>query len=79
MSPAEEINTDGVSSTDFFETIGHQVEQVAPQSDVPGDEEDEPRVVEEIESLCMNCHENVRSSYSPIQHCIQADRIYNRV
>lgn len=24
------------------------------------EEDDEPRIVDEIESLCMNCHENVR-------------------
>ena len=79
MSPAEEINMEGVSSTEFFETIGNQVEQVAPSSDVPGEDEDDQRVVEEIESLCMNCHENVSSSHILLCCRTRADLIYNRV
>ncbi|KAK5661004.1 hypothetical protein OQA88_12382 [Cercophora sp. LCS_1] len=43
-----------------FNPIGEKVEKVAPTTNgangVP--EADEPRPVEEIESLCMNCHEN---------------------
>lgn len=47
-----------------FNPIGEKVEKVAPTASaingangVP--EADEPKPVEEIESLCMNCHENV--------------------
>lgn len=49
-----------VSPTDFFESIGHKAEQLAPSSNGAaqiGDDDVKP--VEEIESLCMNCHENV--------------------
>jgi zinc finger protein len=46
---------------ELFNTIGDKVEQVAPTAVADGTTggEDE-RVVEEIESLCMNCEENVR-------------------
>ncbi|ODA81005.1 hypothetical protein RJ55_03966 [Drechmeria coniospora] len=51
-----------VTPTEFFETIGSKVEGLAPAAtngDAPATEEnDEPRPVEEIESLCMNCGEN---------------------
>ncbi|KAI1210796.1 zinc finger protein zpr1 [Annulohypoxylon truncatum] len=47
--------------TDFFESIGHKAEHLAPVTNgtngVAHADEDE-KVVEEIESLCMNCHEN---------------------
>jgi zinc finger protein len=49
----------------LFNPIGEKVEQVAPKDaqtngeNAPPAEQDEPRAVEEIESLCMNCHENV--------------------
>ncbi|EPE05286.1 zinc finger protein zpr1 [Ophiostoma piceae UAMH 11346] len=48
---------------DVFESIGQQVAQVdAPAAATTGeettDDNDDGRVVEEIESLCMNCHEN---------------------
>jgi zinc finger protein len=36
--------------TDFFEAIGQKVDTT----------DDDHKLVEEIESLCMNCHENVR-------------------
>jgi zinc finger protein len=26
-------------------------------------DDDEPKIVDEIESLCMNCHENVNTNY----------------
>ncbi len=58
MSPAEDA---GAPAAELFETIGQQAEQVtAPAAD--GDQaqdDDDQRVVEEIESLCMNCHDNV--------------------
>jgi hypothetical protein len=45
---------------ELFNTIGEKVEQVAPTAVADGTAgaEDE-KVVEEIESLCMNCEENV--------------------
>lgn len=62
---------DGAAFDNFFESIGKKAEQLtindksdrspnangdAPQ---PDQGEDEQKVVDEIESLCMNCHENV--------------------
>lgn len=42
-----------------FTPIGQKVEDIAPAAADAQAEDDEPRGVEEIESLCMNCHENV--------------------
>ncbi|KAK0651450.1 ZPR1 zinc-finger domain-containing protein [Cercophora newfieldiana] len=48
----------------LFNPIGEKAEQVAPTTaqangeNAPSADQDEPRAVEEIESLCMNCHEN---------------------
>jgi zinc finger protein len=42
-------------ATDLFEDMGRKVAEASAQQD-----EDDSRVVDEIESLCMNCHENVR-------------------
>lgn len=39
---------------DLFEDMGRKVAEASAQE---GD--DDTRVVDEIESLCMNCHENV--------------------
>jgi zinc finger protein len=61
----------GAAFDDFFESIGKKAEQLAinDKSDKspnaggdasqPEQGEDEQKVVDEIESLCMNCHENV--------------------
>ncbi len=62
-------NPDGKAFDDFFDSIGNKAEQLgsnkrqktegetvepnAPEVD------DDQRVVDEIESLCMNCHANV--------------------
>jgi len=40
---------------DLFEDMGRKVAEASAQE---GDED--TRVVDEIESLCMNCHEDVR-------------------
>ena len=52
-----------------FDSIGQKAEQLAPKAEVNGtngipveDGDDDERIVEEIESLCMNCHKNVCSS-----------------
>lgn len=53
--------TNSLTSSDYFKAIGQQVDQVAPATN--GAEQidnDDVKPVEEIESLCMNCHENVR-------------------
>ncbi|KAK3387187.1 ZPR1 zinc-finger domain-containing protein [Podospora didyma] len=50
--------------SDLFNPIGEKVEKVAPVVDTNGtneavpEAEDDGKVVEEIESLCMNCHKN---------------------
>ncbi|KAK0634632.1 ZPR1 zinc-finger domain-containing protein [Bombardia bombarda] len=60
--------------SDLFTTIGDKVAQVAPVSapstngtngatpEAEGD--DGERIVEEIESMCMNCHENASGSFT---------------
>jgi hypothetical protein len=48
----------------MFNTIGEKVDKVAPTA--TGDDAatgQEDRVVEEIESLCMNCGENVSDEH----------------
>ncbi|KAI8964696.1 zf-ZPR1-domain-containing protein [Daldinia sp. FL1419] len=54
-----------VSSPDFFESIGQKAGHLAPATNgangtngVAHTNGDDEKVVEEIESLCMNCHEN---------------------
>lgn len=54
------------SATDFFQSIGEKASQLNGTTATNGTngaghdaDEDEPKVVEEIESLCMNCHEDV--------------------
>ncbi|OAA65447.1 zinc finger protein zpr1 [Niveomyces insectorum RCEF 264] len=59
MSPPEEFK---VTPDQIFDSIGNQAEQVAPSGDDQqhgeANDNDDGRVVEEIESLCMNCHQN---------------------
>ncbi|KAM3508921.1 hypothetical protein MY10362_000891 [Beauveria mimosiformis] len=43
-------------SSEFFQSIGNKVEGLAPKANGEPDHDVQP--VEEIESLCMNCHEN---------------------
>jgi zinc finger protein len=45
--------------TDQFKPIGDKVDKVAPAAAVDGADGEDERVVEQIESLCMNCEENV--------------------
>lgn len=49
---------------DLFEDMGRKVAEASAQQD--GD--DDTKVVDEIESLCMNCHENVswRAATQPV-------------
>ncbi|RYP31322.1 hypothetical protein DL767_005835 [Monosporascus sp. MG133] len=64
-APEEQTNGNGptpVSSNEFFETIGKKVDHLAPTANgtdgAPQDGGDDEKIVEEIESLCMNCREN---------------------
>ena len=66
---------DGAAFDDFFDSIGKKAEnlnitdQTGENNSATQDseskvlesttEDDEPKVVDEIESLCMNCRENV--------------------
>lgn len=43
---------------DLFADMGRKVEEASKD----GPEEGESKVVDEIESLCMNCHDNVRTT-----------------
>jgi zinc finger protein len=52
----------------FFETIGDKVSKFAQPDGVETAEDDDHRAVEEIESLCMNCGENV-SLLHPALYC----------
>jgi hypothetical protein len=45
---------------DLFEDMGRKVAEADAQGD-----EDGSRVVDEIESMCMNCHEDVCSHSQP--------------
>lgn len=62
------VGTDGKAFDDFFESIGKQAAKTGGDNSTDNAPasltDDEPRVVDEIESLCMNCHENVRFSPS---------------
>ncbi|KAI0181592.1 ZPR1 zinc-finger domain-containing protein [Hypoxylon sp. FL1284] len=58
-------NSTTVSSTDFFESIGQKAGHLTPATNgtngtngVAHNGDDDEKVVEEIESMCMNCHEN---------------------
>lgn len=67
---ADDQATKTINSTEFFESIGQKASQLNGTAGDAGaegqqDGDDEPKVVEQIESLCMNCHENVRAC-SPI-------------
>ncbi|KAH8601322.1 ZPR1 zinc-finger domain-containing protein [Bisporella sp. PMI_857] len=60
----EDPKPDGAAFDDFFESIGKKTENLTVK-DEPTDgaapklnDEEDQRVVDEIESLCMNCHEN---------------------
>jgi len=48
----------GETNTPLFDTIGHGAEQI--DSLTNGDDGSQ-KLVEEIESMCINCEENVRS------------------
>lgn len=52
--------TKTITPTDYFRSIGQQVDQVAPATNGAAQpDDDDIKPVDEIESLCMNCHEDV--------------------
>lgn len=54
---------------DLFEDMGRKVAEASAQE---GD--DDTKVVDEIESLCMNCHEDVRFEFSFIKDSANSHR-----
>lgn len=57
----EYLNTERAKNddNDLFAAIGKQVLGLRLGDDEKPAEDDRVKVVDEIESLCMNCHENV--------------------
>jgi zinc finger protein len=68
MTTQGDPKPDGAAFDDFFESLGKKAEiltikeQNSESKDVTNGvepvDDDEQKVVDEIESLCMNCHEN---------------------
>ena len=66
---AEDPKPDGKAFDDFFDSIGNKAQNLTtngtdekPTANGDGtvaEPEEEQKVVDEIESLCMNCRENV--------------------
>ena len=67
-STNEYLNTERAKNdeNDLFAAIGKQVLGLNLGDDEKPTEDDRVKVVDEIESLCMNCHENV--SFSLLSH-----------
>ncbi|KAI1098819.1 zinc finger protein zpr1 [Jackrogersella minutella] len=61
-TPEESGDLVKLTPTDFFESIGQKAGHLAPTTNgtngAAHTDDDDEKVVEEIESLCMNCHEN---------------------
>ncbi|KAJ1338695.1 zinc finger protein [Microdochium nivale] len=63
-APAEQTTLATVSGSEFFQTIGQKASQLDDTPAINGDakkadgDDDDGRIVDQIESLCMNCHEN---------------------
>jgi hypothetical protein len=71
-SSQEDSKPDGAAFDDYFESLGKKAEDLrineqdvksatnsASAPDSAALEDDKQKIVDEIESLCMNCHENV--------------------
>lgn len=64
MSADDERTQVTQGPSEFFDSIGNKVSNFTPGqngADAAEDDEDQ-RAVEEIESLCMSCGENVRNT-----------------
>lgn len=65
----QEVNGHTTQNTDLFEDVGKKVEGMSlgePQdANRPENGDDGPKLVEEIESYCMNCGENVCFATAP--------------
>jgi hypothetical protein len=60
---AEHLTIDEQNGKNETATNGTASLDIATKDEV--EDENEPKIVDEIESLCMNCHENVRNHKSP--------------
>ena len=61
------------TSAPLFDTIGHGAEQIDNLAN--GDEEGQ-KLVEEIESMCINCEENVPPFNTGIELTVRARQDY---
>lgn len=66
----EYLNTERAKNdeNDLFAAIGKQVLGLKLDDDEESTEDDRVKIVDEIESLCMNCHENVSYVLSSTFH-----------
>lgn len=66
-STNEYLNTERAKNddNDLFAAIGKQVLGLNLGDEEQSAEDDRVKIVDEIESLCMNCHENVSYSLTP--------------
>lgn len=62
--PLESEDGGNCRAKDVFQSVGEQIDQLTLQNEDGsaggGKGNDEPKVVDEIESLCMNCGRDVR-------------------
>lgn len=58
---SDEQTTSKQNPSEFFESIGSKVANFKPAQNgtTEATDDDDVKPVEEVESLCMNCHENV--------------------
>ncbi len=56
---SDEQSTSKQNPSEFFESIGSKVANFNSAQNGTTEEEDDVKPVPEVESLCMNCHENV--------------------
>jgi len=78
----DEPKPDSAAFDDFFESLGKKAENLtineqngaksatndteSKADETTAEDDDEPKVVDEIESLCMNCRENVCTPRSSV-------------
>lgn len=78
----EDTKPDGAAFDDFFESLGKKAEHLTVNDDKQESpaatigavskealDENDQKVVDEIESLCMNCRENVRIFVVALRSC----------
>jgi zinc finger protein len=56
---SDEQNTPKQNPSEFFESIGSKVANFSSTPNGTTEEVDDVQPVQEVESLCMNCHQNV--------------------